>query len=171
MANVLSIISIVSFVLAGICFVLAVFFWFRFKIPAVIGDLSGRTARKSIAKLREGNEKSGVKAFRPSMVNVERGKLTATMEQMGEEKQEPVVKHISGDAGVTGVLLENRAQTIDGTETALLVEEEAATTTLLVDGDSEEEQNVQSSPQQTKRGKQLVMLDDVVLIHTDEVLR
>ena len=48
MAETLSILSIVSFAVAGASFMLAVFFWFFFKIPTVIGDLSGRTARKSI---------------------------------------------------------------------------------------------------------------------------
>ena len=63
-AEILSLISVVSFVLCGIAFVLAVFFWFFFKIPAVIGDLSGRTARKSIEKMRAGNEKAA-QGYRP----------------------------------------------------------------------------------------------------------
>ena len=178
MANILSIVSIVSFVLAGICFLLAVFFWFRFNIPAVIGDLSGRTARKSIAKLREGNEKSGAKVFRPSATNSNRGKLTSTMPQTGgkkssglkTEKQEPVVQPLRGDAGVTEVLLENQAVAIDGTETALLMEEESATTSLLVDENGGETEPMAAQSPRQKKGKQLVMLDDVVLIHTDEVI-
>lgn len=61
MAQVLSIISIISFIVAGLAFLLAVFFWFKFKIPSVIGDLSGRTARKSIAKMRQNSENAGKK--------------------------------------------------------------------------------------------------------------
>lgn len=170
MANILSIISIISFVLAGIFLVLAVFFWFWFNIPSVVGDLSGRTARKSIAKIREGNAKSGAKAFRPSAINEDRGKLTSTMPQTGEKKsgslQETQIS--KADPSVTQVLVENQAESIESADTALLREEEAATTALLVD-DSGDEAQVTSSPVQRK-GKQLVILDDVVLIHTDEVL-
>ena len=64
---------------SGVCFILAVFIWFKFDILAVIGDLSGSTAKKSIARMRENNEKSGVKSYRSSATNVQRGKLTDTM--------------------------------------------------------------------------------------------
>ena len=57
MAEILSIISTSSFVLAALFLALAIFFWFKFGIPAIIGDLSGRTAKKSIAQMRENNEK------------------------------------------------------------------------------------------------------------------
>ena len=59
MAEGLFLISRISFIGAGICLVLAVFLWFRLGIPAVFGELSGRTARKSIAKMRENNKRSG----------------------------------------------------------------------------------------------------------------
>lgn len=64
-AEILSLISVISFVFCAISFVLAVFFWFFFKIPSVIGDLSGRTARKSIEKMRAGNEKTAAQGYRP----------------------------------------------------------------------------------------------------------
>lgn len=41
MAQTLQALSVISFVIAGACLVLAVFFWLFFKIPTVIGDLSG----------------------------------------------------------------------------------------------------------------------------------
>ena len=69
MAQTLQTLSIISFAVAGVCLVLAVFFWFFFKIPIVIGDLSGRTARKSIAKMRAANEKSGAKSYKESKTN------------------------------------------------------------------------------------------------------
>jgi len=58
MAETLSTLSIISFVLAVIALALAIVFWFFFDIPTVIGDLTGRTARKTIAKMRAENEKS-----------------------------------------------------------------------------------------------------------------
>ena len=52
MAETLSMLSIISFIIAGIAFVAAVFLWILFKIPRIIGDLSGRNARKTVAKVR-----------------------------------------------------------------------------------------------------------------------
>lgn len=43
-------------VFAVLGLVLSVFFWFRFKIPVVIGVLSGWTARKAIKQMRQYNE-------------------------------------------------------------------------------------------------------------------
>ena len=59
MAGLLNTFSIISFILAVLFFVLAVIFWFVFKIPNVIGDLSGRNVRKSIANMRQSNAKAG----------------------------------------------------------------------------------------------------------------
>mgnify|MGYP000841362241 FL=1 len=80
MAQTLQTLSTVSFAVAGVCFAVAAFFWFFFKIPAVFGDLSGRNARKSIAKMRAANERSGVKSYKESKTNVERGKITGTIQ-------------------------------------------------------------------------------------------
>ncbi len=53
MAEILHTLSIISFVLAVLFVVIAIIFWFVFKIPNVIGDLSGHNARKSIAQMRQ----------------------------------------------------------------------------------------------------------------------
>ena len=79
MPQLLQTLAIISFVIAGILFVLSLFFWFFFKIPKVVSDLTGRTARKAIAKRRKANARSGNKAYRSSPTNVNRGQLTATM--------------------------------------------------------------------------------------------
>lgn len=63
MADTLSVISLVSFIVSGICFLLAVFFWFKFRILTIIGDLSGRTAQKSIERMRSYNEKKRWKSL------------------------------------------------------------------------------------------------------------
>ena len=48
MAETLSMVSMVSFVAAGVCLALTVMIVVCISIPNVIGDLSGRNARKSI---------------------------------------------------------------------------------------------------------------------------
>ena len=62
LSETLSTVTIVSYVLAGVFLAFAVFSFIIFKIPNVIGDLSGRNAKKSIAQMRENNEKSGKKS-------------------------------------------------------------------------------------------------------------
>lgn len=165
MADTLSIISLVSFIIAGVCLVLAVFFWFNFRIPRVIGDLTGRTARKSIAKMRASNEESGGKSFRPSAVNASRGKLTDPMP--GLNKRQPQEADTIADEIVTGVLAENKASGRNADQTALL--EDNGT-------DSLEERGAAGlldqmvAPARKGGGKKLTMLDEVIQVHTNEVI-
>ncbi len=175
MAETLSILSIVSFAVAVVCLVLAIFLWFFFKIPTVIGDLTGRTARKSIAKMRTANEKSGAKAYRESTTNVGRGKLTGSMsvsaksrkKENGEDTQNPE----------TGLLADNKEEVFDSEATGLLNVEatgllDSEATGLLLD-EGETAPLVSSTQHIHKRtgGKKLVMLEEVILVHTDEVIK
>ena len=56
--------------------VVSVILFFVLKIPRVIGDLSGRTARKAIEDIRKQNTQSGDKRHKTSAVNRERGMIT-----------------------------------------------------------------------------------------------
>lgn len=48
--------SIAAFSLAGAGLIFTVFFWFKFGIWKIIGELSGRSAKKSIARMRQKRE-------------------------------------------------------------------------------------------------------------------
>lgn len=166
MAQTLQTLSIISFAVAGICLVLAIFFWFFFKIPTVIGDLSGRTARKSIAKMRAANEKTGAKSYKESKTNAERGKLTDTMPGSDKLKK----KNIASDDGKpeTGLLADNMAEKIDSEATGIL---ESETTGLLIDDNATAPlASPAHKPTERTGGKKLVMIEEVMLIHTDEVI-
>lgn len=156
MADLFSTLSVISFVVAGVFSALAIAFRFAFKIPAVIGDLSGRTAQKSIEKMRENNEKSGKKNYKSSEKNLGRGKLTETMEGIRRNNDE------------TGLLNENLAKTVDEQETGILLEEE-------IDNMQEMEETeplgttmeiIDRKPSKI----QLELLEEIKLIHTDEVI-
>lgn len=67
---------------SGIFFVAAVVIFFVLGIPAVIGDLSGRTARRAIEDIRNRNESTGEKAYKSSAANINRGKLTQKISTM-----------------------------------------------------------------------------------------
>ena len=70
------IIAIVGFSLSGIAFIAAIILFIKMNIPAIIGDLTGKTVAREIKAMRESNASSGDKRFRPSAVNLERGTLT-----------------------------------------------------------------------------------------------
>lgn len=76
-------------ILAIIMFVVSLVLFFVLKIPAVIGDLSGATAKKAIENIRNQNEESGDKAYKSSAVNKERGKLTDKISPSGSLHSKP----------------------------------------------------------------------------------
>lgn len=57
MSEIYRIISMVAFSISAVCLILSVIFWIKFNIPKILGDLSGRNARKSIEEIREKNSK------------------------------------------------------------------------------------------------------------------
>lgn len=171
-AEILSLISTISYVAAALCFVLAVLFWFGFKIPSVIGDLSGRTAKKSIARMRANKENAGGQGYKTSAANANRGKITETIHIT--QKAETVTvsgKKQPGEDGrpETGLLANNRAAAVSIQQTEYL--EENATTGLLTDGDATVPLMDNPRPFPGREGgKILTMLDEVMLIHTNEVI-
>ena len=176
MAEVLSIISLVSFIIAGISFVLAVTFFFVFKIPNVIGDLSGKNAQRSIAQLRAINEKSGSKAYKTSETNAKRGKLTGTMEDSGKLKKKSkksgeLKKKSSsdGERPETGLLESNVADNSDVQQTELLDTNDE----IGLLGDPNETETLELASNKARPrvgGKKLEIIEDIMLIHTEEVI-
>ncbi|HBM98599.1 MAG TPA: hypothetical protein DD413_04165 [Ruminococcus sp.] len=67
------IIAIVGFSLSGIALAAAIFMFIKMNIPAIIGDLTGKTVVREIKAMREANISSGDKRFRLSKVNLEQG--------------------------------------------------------------------------------------------------
>lgn len=170
MAEVLSIISIISFVLSGICILLGAFFFIKFKIPSVIGDLSHRTAKKSIAKMRDYNEKTGVKFYKSSETNANRGKLTDTMSSPKKvEKKKDTAKSVTGNNPETGLLTDNKAENREQQQTELL--NDSNETEKLDKNETDLLLNNQAVKKDEPNKKVIfIMLDDVELIHTDEVI-
>jgi Sec-independent protein translocase protein TatA len=156
MADTLSFISVISFVAATIFLIVAVIFWFVFKIPTVIGDLSGRNARKSIEQMRRSNEQSGAKSYKTGKKNEGRGKLTSTMHVI--EKK---------DSEETEFLQESVVMDIDVLETAPLVEGEE--TELLVD-ENETAPLLDEEPMDTRPKPKVFiqLLDEITYTHTNE---
>lgn len=166
-ADILSLVSTICFVLAGVFLLLTAVLWFGFKIPGVISDLTGRTARRSIAKLRAENARKGGAARKKATPGGNFEKRTAERSPVEAEKH-----------WETSLLTDNRAEKAASEDTVLLSDPNA--TELLADPDATE---LLDDPDATELlvdkpvhytapagGKMLHMLDDVMLIHTDETI-
>ena len=135
--ELLQIISLVSFIVAGVLLLIGIALFFLLDVPKLYGDISGRTAKKAIEAIRQQNESSGNKAYKPSAVNAERGKLTDKISHSGS-----VVGKTSG-SGIsvgteklhTDVLTAKANETTvlsgSGNETTVLVQSAAGETTVL----------------------------------------
>ena len=164
MSATLFTLSTVAFVLAGVSLVLAVFFWFHYRIPSVFGDLTGRTAKKSIAAMRAANEKEEKKKEKAKKDKNKTPKKT----NVKAPPQEQILE--------TGLLQENQIEKVQVKETDLLVEattkaEVSDETDLLIDGYETaplEAGTGMAASGEGVAGKRIEMIEEVVLTHTNE---
>lgn len=171
LAEVFNLISIIAFCIAIICFLISLFLWFKFKTPKIIGDLSGRTAKKSIEEIRKTNEKSGVKVFRPTPMAVDRGRLTDSIETAGNKAKTAVqqprnnvqVNINSGTGSPTDVLPRSNANSayVGGEATEVLKRDAGETQVLNYSSDS--------GTQLLDEGTQVLSPDDVQAAATASV--
>lgn len=104
-------ISIVAFVLAAIFFIVAVILFFVLDIPAVLGELSGKTAAKQVAEIRAAN-KNAVAKRRP----------VSTSTSTTQRTTSKLAQNTTNQLGKTGQT--RKTNTIE--ETELLVENTGA---------------------------------------------
>lgn len=168
MASIFKTVSIVLFVLAAICLILGISTFVVFKIPNVIGDLSGRNARRSIEQMRQENEKGGKKSHRPHPVASDRGTLTEQINESKKLSQKPAQKQTAKPKPVVP----------DGSGATDVLEDINATVNLNYDKNGTEILNegtqvlsnevIQSALNETTVN--FKMIQNIVLIHTDEVI-
>lgn len=156
MADTLSVISLVSYLAAAVFAAASVVLWFVFKIPSVIGDLSGRNAKKSVEQMRKANEKSGNKLYGS------RAPITPGGKGAKKTGENPGKKAKAGADYETGLLGENKAQPA-GTSTTGLLDEENETGPL--------ETGELMGGGQIRRRVDLTLREEIMFVHTDEVLR
>lgn len=177
MADTLYMISNISFILMIIFLALSIFFVIKFNIIEIIGDLSGITAKKSIKRIRENNEKSGVKKYRPSKINKERGLLTEDMEQSKKlkykisdnrneisESTELLSRSNIGDIKIKGT------EVLDNGMTALDDEQETDVLSKEINVTEDKNNKVSMFGPMAKDAVALKMIDDVVIVHTKEII-
>lgn len=68
--------------LAIVMFIASILLFIKLRIYKVVGDITGITAKKAIKEIRENNLKSGVKTYKTSRINSERGKVTERIQSL-----------------------------------------------------------------------------------------
>ena len=158
--------------LAGLCLIIAIILFFTLKIPSVIGDLTGVTARKAIENIRNQNENSGDKTYKSSAVNRERGKLTDKITPTGTLIKNPT--DLMGGAMATTKIGTQQlaAEAQQAYETSLLQENGSNETTVL-NAESAGETTVlgQNAVEQGTDNPDVFIIEyEITFIHTDEVI-
>lgn len=176
-------ISIVAFVLAAIFLIIAVILFFVFDIPAVLGELSGKTAAKQVAEIRAAN-KNAVAKRRPVSTSTSTtakatGKLTQNKtNQLAKANQTNKIEE-------TELLVENNSNETElltsetellQPETELLTNETTLlspeTTLLSPETTLLSPETTLLSPETTLLSPEVdfVIIQDVVVVHTREVI-
>lgn len=155
MADTFKMISNISFILAAIFLLVAVFMFFKFNIRKIVGDLSGRNARKSISAMKQDNpsgEVSNVNYIYKREIKETFSELQTTSEMevrtesLNENKSEIVTDVLDETINTTTVLSENVAGT------TVLGQNEVGTTVL---------SNAQLMPKE----KQFIVRKEITFMH------
>lgn len=88
-------IAIVGFSLSGIMLIVAVILFFTLKIPAVIGDLSGKTAAREIQAIKESESSGAPKAHKIRKASSTSEKLQAKPTVSPEDARAMALAHSS----------------------------------------------------------------------------
>lgn len=164
--------------LAVLMLLISVLLFFVYKIPHVVGDLTGANARKAIENIRNQNEISGDKLYKTSKVNRERGKLTDKISPSGRLIRNPT-DLLGGGAMATEKIGTQNLQPIADETTVL--DAGANETTVLDAGGNEttvlgvgaNETTVLSAVEAPAQPESMVTFEieyDITYIHTDEVI-
>ncbi|MBQ9975822.1 MAG: hypothetical protein IJP16_04865 [Clostridia bacterium] len=162
-----------SAVLCGIMVAVSIVLFFVLRIPSVIGDLTGLTAKKGIENIRNKNESTGEKVYKSSTVNRERGRITDKISPSGRidraytdsiggamSTEKLSTEQLSGDTDVLG-----------GNETSVLTEELASggETALLSELDATG--NTEQLSQQATVGASVFEIEyEIEYVHSDEIV-
>lgn len=156
MAEILNKVSIISYILAGLFFIISIFLWIKFKIPVIIGDLTGRTAKKSIDQRREKNENVSAKIYKTNLAKIEKRAQADVHIRNGTELETGVLNENTvrdADVGVqTGILNNEITEILDKDVTTVLDDEAARKRNEIV------------------KNTGFTVLEEVMLIHTEEVI-
>lgn len=149
-------------VLAGIMFVASVLLFFLLNIPHVLGDLTGRNAKKAIENIRNQNESSGDKLYKTSQVNRERGKLTDKISPSGSLMRNP--SGVLGGGAMATEKISTQELPPEASETTVL---DAANETTVLNSEAGETTLLDVQPDTTP----VFQIEyEITYIHTEEII-
>lgn len=173
-------IFIVGAIACAVMFGVSVILFITLKIPNVIGDLTGRNAKKAIENIRKQNESSGGKAYKASAVNLERGRLTDKMTPSGNLQRRGITSGFGVHTEkISTMKLEQQASggmdtDNESNETMVLEQNYSNETTVLSPQNVGEttvlSSNMSQNPSETTVLNQFMVLEDITFIHTDEII-
>ena len=173
--------------LSGVMLIVSVLLFIFLRIPRVIGDLTGATARKAIENIRNQNESSGDKIYKSSAVNRERGRLTDKISASGNIAHHET-NQFGGAMATTKIDTQVLSENTESNETTVLGVDNGTTvlsneTTVLDNGTtvlsapSNETTVLNQSDEQTGilpesqvRSKIFEIEYEITFIHTNEVI-
>lgn len=179
MADTLSFLSVLAFVLAGVFFAAATVLFAVLKIPKVIDYFTNRSAKKSVKKMvTTTGPSSKIPNFRVDPGNKARGKLTERVEitPPPTRETEPLQNSsqpqpaANGGYAETGLLAEKNGRA------TLLDPKEKLTHDLAIGTELLDEDATSVLPETIEKVAayrprvELTKLDEVMFIHTDEVI-
>ncbi len=161
-------------ILCGIMFIVSILVFIFLKIPKVISDLTGATARKAIKNIREQNEASGDKGYKVSAFNEARGKLTDKISPSGNVIQQ----HQMQMRGIDTTKIDTQELQVDETvnqttvldsynETSVLDNTGAGETSVLSEVMSSGETTVLS---EATNDSAFTIEYEITFIHTNEII-
>ncbi len=163
-AEIYKVISTVGFILAAIMLILSIILFLKLNIPKVIGDITGKTAKKAIQRIHEQNEQSGDKAYKSSPMNIARGKISDKITNSGNliaKDNRPIVVNVGKEKISTQELK-------DQNQTTVLCSDSDETTVLDITESLDGKANVNNHNQEINQ--QANLEQDITFIHTDEVI-
>lgn len=140
-------------ILAIIFAVCSVLLFVLLKIPKVVGDLSGRTARKGIADIREQNVRTGDKRHKTSAVNLDRGRITDRITDSGNIQR--VGKTVNTGVMTQKINMPESEEMTETSETTVLPTAEYSETVVL---------------DEIRMDDDFVIAEEICFIHTDETI-
>ena len=156
-------IFVIAAVLCGVMFGVSVLLFFLLKIPAVIGNLSGSTARKSIRTIEEKSSWKENGTNDPDENWKSRGRLTDKISPSGRVQPLP---HMTGQMDIitTKIATQRMTSMPQSEETVVLTEKTASDITTQLE-------NVQSCGETTLLEEAEFEIElDITYIHTDEIV-
>lgn len=154
-------------ILCGVMLIASILIFILMKIPKVISDLSGATAKKAIKEIREQNERTGDKSYQVSQVNRNRGKLTDKISPSGniiQQSQNQMGYGLQTTKIATQQLQPEETSVLSSNETTVLMANADETTVLTANAANET--TVLDAPTEVA----FVIEYDITYIHTQEII-